>query len=198
MSRYRTRSWRAFDPAAAGVTASGPADDVRILGLDPGSRRTGFGVIDCRGSVLVVCAHGCLNVGTASAAVRLRMLFEGLRGPHGEHRPRRLRRARVRQPQRRQRAQARSGARRGAVRGAGRYPGVRVRAAGHQAGAGRLGRRGEVPGGTHGAGAARRRRAPVGGRRGRARGRRLPRAYAAHRRAGARSRASGRVRQARR
>jgi crossover junction endodeoxyribonuclease RuvC len=87
MSRYRTRSWRAFDPAAAGATASGPADGVRILGLDPGSRRTGFGVIDCRGSVLVVCAHGCLNVGTASAAVRLRMLFEGLQALMAQHAP---------------------------------------------------------------------------------------------------------------
>lgn len=87
MSRYRTRSWRAFDPAAAGATASGPADAVRILGLDPGSRRTGFGVIDCRGSVLVVCAHGCLNVGTASAAVRLRMLFEGLQALMTQHAP---------------------------------------------------------------------------------------------------------------
>ncbi|MFZ1904585.1 MAG: crossover junction endodeoxyribonuclease RuvC [Steroidobacteraceae bacterium] len=60
---------------------------MRILGLDPGSRRTGFGVIDCRGSVLVVCAHGCLNVGTASAAVRLRMLFEGLQALMTQHAP---------------------------------------------------------------------------------------------------------------
>jgi crossover junction endodeoxyribonuclease RuvC len=87
MSRYRTRSWRAFDPAAAGGTAFVAADSVRILGLDPGSRRTGFGVIDCRGSVLVVRAHGCLNVAAATPAVRLRLIFEGLAALVSQHAP---------------------------------------------------------------------------------------------------------------
>jgi crossover junction endodeoxyribonuclease RuvC len=87
MSRYRTRSWRAFDPAAAGVTAFVAADSVRILGLDPGSRRTGFGVIDCRGTVIEVRAHGCLNVAAASPAERLRLIFEGLQGLMSQHVP---------------------------------------------------------------------------------------------------------------
>lgn len=87
MSRYRTRSWRAFDPAAAGVTAFVAADSVRILGLDPGSRRTGFGVIDCRGSVLSLRAHGCLNVAAASPAARLRLIFEGLVALVSQHAP---------------------------------------------------------------------------------------------------------------
>jgi crossover junction endodeoxyribonuclease RuvC len=60
---------------------------VRILGLDPGSRRTGFGVIDCRGSVLVVRAHGCLNVAAATPAVRLRLIFEGLAALVSQHAP---------------------------------------------------------------------------------------------------------------
>ena len=46
MSRYRTRSWRAFEPAAATPLAA--TLRLRILGLDPGSRRTGFGVIECQ------------------------------------------------------------------------------------------------------------------------------------------------------
>ncbi len=87
MSRYRTRSWRAFDPAAAGVTAFVPADSVRILGLDPGSRRTGFGVIDCRGGVLTLCAHGCLNVAGAAPAARLRLIFQGLAELVSQHAP---------------------------------------------------------------------------------------------------------------
>ena len=87
MSRYRTRSWRAFDPAAAGVTAFVAADSVRILGLDPGSRRTGFGVIDCRGTVIEVCAHGCLNVAAASPTARLRLIFEGLQRLMSQHVP---------------------------------------------------------------------------------------------------------------
>jgi crossover junction endodeoxyribonuclease RuvC len=85
MSRYRTRSWRAFDPAA--VTPVSPAASVRILGLDPGSRRTGFGVIECRGSELRPLAHGCLDVAALAPAARLRRLFEGLRALLGEHAP---------------------------------------------------------------------------------------------------------------
>ncbi|HYP64838.1 MAG TPA: crossover junction endodeoxyribonuclease RuvC [Steroidobacteraceae bacterium] len=85
MSRYRTRSWRAFDPVAAPPPVA--ALRVRILGLDPGSRRTGFGVIECRGSDLLPVAHGCLNVASASPAARLRLIFEGLKALLAEHGP---------------------------------------------------------------------------------------------------------------
>jgi len=85
MSRYRTASWRAFDPAA--VTPVTLAARVRILGLDPGSRRTGFGVIECCGSELVPLAHGCLNVAAVAPAARLRLIFEGLRALLAEHGP---------------------------------------------------------------------------------------------------------------
>ena len=91
MSRYRTRSWRAFDPAiaAAAPPAAPPAalTNVRILGLDPGSRRTGFGVLDCRGAELTLLAHGCLNVSAAAPVTRLRLIFEGLAALFIEHVP---------------------------------------------------------------------------------------------------------------
>jgi crossover junction endodeoxyribonuclease RuvC len=87
MSRYRTRSWRAFDPAVAAAAPAAPSPDVRILGLDPGSRRTGFGVLECRGTQLTLLAHGCLNVGAAAPAARMRMIFEGLAALFGEHAP---------------------------------------------------------------------------------------------------------------
>ena len=86
MSRYRTRSWRTFDPGAAAARFV-PATTLRILGLDPGSRRTGFGVIECRGAGYVHIAHGCLNVAAAAAAERLRMIFDGLQALITEHRP---------------------------------------------------------------------------------------------------------------
>ena len=86
MSRYRTRSWRAFDPAAAAVPFT-PAVSVRILGLDPGSRRTGFGVIECRGTELIAVAHGCLNVTAAAPTARLRMILEGLQELFSVHHP---------------------------------------------------------------------------------------------------------------
>ena len=60
---------------------------MRILGLDPGSRRTGFGVIECRGSELLPVAHGCLNVASATPAARLRLIFEGLKALLAEHGP---------------------------------------------------------------------------------------------------------------
>jgi crossover junction endodeoxyribonuclease RuvC len=60
---------------------------VRILGLDPGSRRTGFGIIECRGSELVPLIHGCLNVAAAAPAARLRLIFDGLRTLIREHLP---------------------------------------------------------------------------------------------------------------
>src|SRR5947207_12648825 len=88
MSRYRTRSWRAFEPAAGG---SGAELSVRVLGLDPGSRRTGFGVIDCCGGKPTVVAHGCLNVAAAAPPARLRILFEGLQALVSEHHPTRWR-----------------------------------------------------------------------------------------------------------
>ena len=100
MSRYRTKSWRAFDPEAfaaasagaaarvvASVSATIPAAKVRILGVDPGSRRTGFGIIECRGTDYVHVAHGCLNVGGAVMAERLRLIFDGLQTLIDEHQP---------------------------------------------------------------------------------------------------------------
>jgi crossover junction endodeoxyribonuclease RuvC len=85
MSRYRATSWRAFDPAS--VRPAGTVASLRILGLDPGSRRTGFGVIECRGNAVVALTHGCLNVAAAAPAARLRLIFEGLRALLSEHRP---------------------------------------------------------------------------------------------------------------
>jgi len=63
------------------------AAGVRILGLDPGSRRMGFGVIECSGSQLLAVAHGCLNVAGATPAARLRLIFEGLRALVSQHGP---------------------------------------------------------------------------------------------------------------
>ena len=95
MSRYRTKSWRAFDPEAHAVPSATtavrvvarPVTKVRILGVDPGSRRTGFGVIECRGADYVHVAHGCLNVGGAVMAERLRLIFDGLQALIDEHQP---------------------------------------------------------------------------------------------------------------
>jgi crossover junction endodeoxyribonuclease RuvC len=100
MSRYRTRSWRKLDPSSLGpapsaqagaasspVPAVPPACSLRILGLDPGSRRTGFGIIEWRDGEYSHIAHGCLNVGAAAMVERLRRIFEGLKTLIQEHQP---------------------------------------------------------------------------------------------------------------
>ncbi len=88
MSRYRTRSWRAFDPGGA-RTPPAYAPCLRILGLDPGSRRTGYGVIERRGVDWVHIAHGCVTVAGAEESLteRLRVIFENLRDLIATHAP---------------------------------------------------------------------------------------------------------------
>ena len=44
---------------------------VRILGLDPGSRVTGFGVVDAGHTGLRYVASGCIRVGSGAMAARL-------------------------------------------------------------------------------------------------------------------------------
>ncbi|MFL6602405.1 MAG: crossover junction endodeoxyribonuclease RuvC [Steroidobacteraceae bacterium] len=90
MPRYRTRSWRAYDGGAlarrSAELRAAPAI-VRILGLDPGSQRTGFGVIECHGPDYRHVAHGCIAVAGLELAERLRRIFEALQALISEHLP---------------------------------------------------------------------------------------------------------------
>ena len=100
MPRYRTRSWRAFDPAAHAAGGVAPtakavhavrltaAATVRILGIDPGSQRTGFGVIECGGADSKPLVHGCIAAGSGgSLSERLRRIFEGVQQLIDRYRP---------------------------------------------------------------------------------------------------------------
>jgi crossover junction endodeoxyribonuclease RuvC len=60
---------------------------IRVLGIDPGSRRTGFGVIDCRGSSLAHVASGAIAVSGRQFAERLRTIFDRMRELAEEYRP---------------------------------------------------------------------------------------------------------------
>ena len=64
-----------------------PAPTVRILGIDPGLRVTGFGVIEKTGASLSYIASGCVKSGNADLADRLKTILAGLREIIGEHRP---------------------------------------------------------------------------------------------------------------
>jgi len=80
LARYPMRSsWRAFRPGdnaapanvVARMSSGAPA---RILGLDPGSLRTGFGVIDCERGNLRIVAQGCIATSGGPLADRLRTI----------------------------------------------------------------------------------------------------------------------------
>ena len=51
---------------------------MRILGVDPGSRLTGYGIIDCDGSRSQYVASGCLQVNGDSLADKLGLIFREL------------------------------------------------------------------------------------------------------------------------
>ena len=46
-----------------------------ILGIDPGSRITGYGVIKAQGSILTYLGSGCINVGNGVLYKRLQSIF---------------------------------------------------------------------------------------------------------------------------
>ena len=59
------------------MTAAAPR--VRILGIDPGLRITGFGVIDKTGNTLTYVTSGCIKPPSAGAlALRLKTILAGL------------------------------------------------------------------------------------------------------------------------
>jgi crossover junction endodeoxyribonuclease RuvC len=61
----------------------------RILGIDPGLRTTGFGVIDCDGPALRYVASGTIrsDAGTQALARRLGTIFDGVTELAARYRP---------------------------------------------------------------------------------------------------------------
>ncbi|MFC3034046.1 crossover junction endodeoxyribonuclease RuvC [Pseudoalteromonas fenneropenaei] len=49
-----------------------------ILGIDPGSRFTGYGVIAHQGSRFQYLGSGCIKVGDHDFPIRLKMIFQGI------------------------------------------------------------------------------------------------------------------------
>jgi crossover junction endodeoxyribonuclease RuvC len=60
---------------------------VRILGIDPGSRRTGYGIIDILGERVVPVHFGVIQAGSGEFTTRLGIIFNGIRQLVVEHRP---------------------------------------------------------------------------------------------------------------
>jgi crossover junction endodeoxyribonuclease RuvC len=97
MARYSGSSWRSYRPntGAAGAVPGPEANTVRIgttapcriLGLDPGSVRTGYGLIDCTAAGERHIANGCIQVRGGEFLMRLRHIFEAIAVLINEHRP---------------------------------------------------------------------------------------------------------------
>ncbi len=60
---------------------------VRVLGIDPGSRATGWGIIDGDGRRSVHVASGVLKLGDGDLGPRLRAIFDGISQLIVEYRP---------------------------------------------------------------------------------------------------------------
>lgn len=60
---------------------------MKILGIDPGTRVAGWGVIEADGASLRAVAHGVVRAGRDDLGDRLRRVFDGLEAVLREHRP---------------------------------------------------------------------------------------------------------------
>lgn len=55
-----------------------PKSAIRILGIDPGLRITGFGLLDKQGQKLAYVASGCIRTPEGELPVRLKSILDGL------------------------------------------------------------------------------------------------------------------------
>src|SRR5438270_655700 len=70
------------------MVSSAMANPIRIIGIDPGLRRTGWGIIESDGVRLIYVASGHVSSDSADdLAYRLRTLFEGVSGVIASFKP---------------------------------------------------------------------------------------------------------------
>ena len=69
------------------MTAAAAGAPIRILGIDPGSRLTGFGVIEVAGAKSRCLTHDVIRLGDGPLPARLLLLMQRLRELCGEFRP---------------------------------------------------------------------------------------------------------------
>ena len=63
------------------------ADSIRILGIDPGLKVTGFGIIDKAGTRLAYVTSGCVKSGAGELPQRIGVILQGLGEVIAAHRP---------------------------------------------------------------------------------------------------------------
>jgi crossover junction endodeoxyribonuclease RuvC len=73
---------------ARSAAAAPPAEPCLCLGIDPGSRFTGFGLVERDGRRLRLVAHGCIKLpGSLELASRLARIYQDVAALVAEHRP---------------------------------------------------------------------------------------------------------------
>ena len=60
---------------------------MRILGIDPGSRVTGYGIVEVRRGKTIYVASGCIRTTHAAVPQRLGEIYDGVATLIGEHAP---------------------------------------------------------------------------------------------------------------
>src|SRR2546430_1863417 len=71
---------RSWPSSAADVSVPARQGTIRILGVDPGLRHTGWGIVDATDNRLQFIAEGVIDPDpTLALSERLRLLFEGVR-----------------------------------------------------------------------------------------------------------------------
>ena len=87
----RATGWRAYKPGAPrarlAVRFEHAPVRVRVLGLDPGSRTTGFGVVDAGDTAPRYVASGAIRAGSGDFASRLQQIYAGVTALIAEYQP---------------------------------------------------------------------------------------------------------------
>ena len=73
--------------ARARTWEGNPAERIRILGIDPGLRITGFGLIDRIGQSLVYVTSGVIRTPDAELPERLKAILQSLNEVIAQHQP---------------------------------------------------------------------------------------------------------------
>jgi crossover junction endodeoxyribonuclease RuvC len=60
---------------------------MRVLGIDPGSRRTGFGVVELSEGRLRYVASGCVKIAAVELPLRLKTIYDGINEIIQTHQP---------------------------------------------------------------------------------------------------------------
>lgn len=82
------RTERTVATATSGRTAATHAEPCLCLGIDPGSRFTGYGLVEREGRKLRLVAHGCIKLPPSlELAARLARIYRDVAALVADHRP---------------------------------------------------------------------------------------------------------------